>query len=83
MGLVHGDFRTGNFMVGPDGLVGLLDWEFARWGDPVDDIGWLCVRDWRFGKVKQPAGGFCSRERFCAAYTQASGRTVDPVVLHW
>lgn len=81
--LLHGDFRVGNFMVGPKGLVGLLDWEFARYGDPLDDIAWLCVRDWRFGNVKHPAGGLCSRERFCAAYTAASGRDVDVGVLHF
>ncbi len=81
--LNHGDFRVGNFMVGPEGLVGLLDWEFARWSDPLDDIGWLCVRDWRFGNVKRPAGGLTSRERFCALYTEASGREVPPADLHW
>lgn len=81
--LVHGDFRTGNFMVGPEGLVGLLDWEFARWGDPLEDLGWLCVRDWRFGNVQQPAGGLCSRDLFCDAYTQASGREVDRQALRW
>ena len=37
--LVHGDFRTGNFMINEQGLVGLLDWEFAHWGDPIEDIG--------------------------------------------
>src|SRR5262245_7837203 len=31
--LVHGDFRVGNLMVGPDGLRGVLDWEFAHLGD--------------------------------------------------
>lgn len=81
--LCHGDFRVGNFMVGPQGLVGLLDWEFARWGDPVDDIAWLCVRDWRFGQVDKPAGGLTSREAFCQAYSAASGREVDPGVLHF
>ena len=81
--LVHGDFRTGNFMVGAEGLVGVLDWEFARWGDPLEDLGWLCVRDWRFGEVRQPAGGLCSRERFSAAYSAASGRAVDSDALRW
>ena len=81
--LVHGDFRTGNFVVGPQGLVALLDWEFARWGDPHEDIAWLCVRDWRFGQVKKPAGGITTRGDFAARYTAASGRPVDPVRLHW
>jgi aminoglycoside phosphotransferase (APT) family kinase protein len=81
--LVHGDFRTGNFMVGERGLVALLDWEFARWGDPHEDLAWLCVRDWRFGQIKETAGGFTSRADFAAKYAAASGRAVDPVRLHW
>ncbi len=40
--LVHGDFRTGNFLVAPDGLVAVLDWEFAHWGAREEDLGWLC-----------------------------------------
>lgn len=77
--LVHGDFRMGNFMVTPEGLAGVLDWEFAHWGDPVEDLGWLCVRDWRFGNLKQPAGGLCGRKEFCELY----GEKVDPAVLHF
>ena len=33
--VVHGDFRTGNLMVGADGLHGVLDWELAHRGDHV------------------------------------------------
>ena len=54
---VHGDFRTGNFLVDASGLRAVLDWEFAHWGAPEEDLGWLCVRDWRFGALDRPAGG--------------------------
>lgn len=81
--LTHGDFRTGNFLVTPEGLSAVLDWEFAHYGAPVEDIGWLCVRDWRFGAPELPAGGLCSRKRFCDAYSQASGRSVDMAELRW
>jgi len=47
--LVHGDFRTGNLMIGQDGLHGVLDWELAHRGDPRQDLGWLCTKAWRFG----------------------------------
>lgn len=76
--LVHGDFRTGNFMVNEQGLRGVLDWEFAHWGDRHEDIAWLCMRDWRFGKLKQEAGGLGTREDFLAAYEKASGVQPDP-----
>lgn len=49
--LVHGDFRNGNLIVGPDGVRAVLDWELAHLGDPVEDLGWFCVRAWRFGSA--------------------------------
>lgn len=41
-GIVHGDFRLGNMMCGPDGQIrAVLDWELATLGDPLADLGWL------------------------------------------
>ncbi|MEM7183599.1 MAG: phosphotransferase family protein [Spirochaetota bacterium] len=74
--LVHGDFRTGNFMVSPSGLDGILDWEFSHWGDPCEDIGWLCMRDWRFGKLNLEAGGLAKREDFYQLYAEHTGKPV-------
>lgn len=81
--LTHGDFRTGNFMVTPAGLSAVLDWEFAHFSDPMEDLGWLCVRDWRFGQLALPVGGFARREPMYEAYQRASGRTVDPKRVHY
>lgn len=81
--LVHGDFRNGNLMVGPDGLRGVLDWELAHLGDPMEDLGWICVRSWRFGAGKAlPVGGFGTREELCAGYAEAGGR-LDAARLRW
>lgn len=81
--LCHGDFRVGNFMVGPDGLRAVVDWEFAHWGSPADDVAWLCVRDWRFGQLDRAAGGLVSREAFVAAYLAAGGQPVTDAELDW
>lgn len=81
--LVHGDFRTGNFLVTPGGLSAVLDWEFAHWGSPLEDVAWLCVRDWRFGRLDLAAGGFCRRAAFYEAYARASGREVRPADVHF
>ncbi|MCG3172916.1 MAG: hypothetical protein GMKNLPBB_01088 [Myxococcota bacterium] len=81
--LVHGDFRTGNFMVTPDGLSAILDWEFSRFGNPCEDLAWICVRDWRFNRLNLPVGGFSRREPFLEAYARASGRHPSTHDLLW
>jgi aminoglycoside phosphotransferase (APT) family kinase protein len=75
--LVHGDFRHGNLIIGPDGLRAVLDWELAHLGDPMEDLGWVCVNSWRFGEIDKPVGGFGSREELFAGYEEAGGK-VDP-----
>ena len=82
--LCHGDFRTGNLAVTPTGLSGVLDWEFAHWGDPMDDLGWVCVRDWRFGNLDRPGFGLVDRASLYRAYEAASGTAVDDAaVSYW
>jgi aminoglycoside phosphotransferase (APT) family kinase protein len=80
--LVHGDFRVGNFLVGNGGLLAVLDWELCHWGDPLEDLGWLMVRAWRFGS-KQPVGGLCTVDEFLSLYSEAGGADVDRKALHW
>jgi aminoglycoside phosphotransferase (APT) family kinase protein len=81
--LVHGDFRNGNLLVGPDGVRAVLDWEIAHVGDPMEDLGWICVNSWRFGS-ELPVGGFGAREDLFAGYEAAGGRAVDPArVRFW
>jgi len=81
--VVHGDFRAGNFIVGEEGIRCVLDWEIGQSGDPMQDLGWVCVKTWRFGG-KQPVGGFGTREDLFAAYEQAGGHPVDPAhVRFW
>ncbi len=80
--VVHGDFRLGNVMVGPDGLRAVLDWELAHIGDPMEDLGWLCVKAWRFGSPL-PVAGVGTYEQLIEAYEEASGTAVDPDVVRW
>ena len=75
---LHGDFRTGNFLADSSGLTAVLDWEAPHLGDPFAELGWLCVKAWRFGQIDRPAGGFGSREQLWAAYEAAGGARVDP-----
>jgi aminoglycoside phosphotransferase (APT) family kinase protein len=76
--LCHGDFRTGNYLADERGFTALLDWDFAGWSDPDEDIGWFCLGYWRFGAYGREAGGLVPRAAFHRAYEVASGRAIDP-----
>lgn len=81
--VVHGDFRNGNLIVGDDGVRCVLDWELAQIGDPMLDLGWLCVKTWRFGGPL-PVGGFGHRDDLFLAYERAGGGSVAPAhVRFW
>jgi aminoglycoside phosphotransferase (APT) family kinase protein len=81
--LCHRDYRTGNYMADEAGLTGILDWEFAGWGDPDEDIGWFCAKCWRFGQVAREAGGIGARADFLRGYSKVAGRTVDPAAIRY
>jgi aminoglycoside phosphotransferase (APT) family kinase protein len=81
--LVHGDYRIGNVIFGPEGVRAILDWELAHAGDPMEDLGWICVRSWRFGADDKPVGGIGTREAFFRAYETASGVAVDPAQVRF
>ncbi|MGE3392286.1 MAG: phosphotransferase family protein [Gammaproteobacteria bacterium] len=81
--LVHGDFRNGNLMVGEQGIVAVLDWELAHFGDPLRDLGWLCTPSWRFGRADLPVGGFGTHAELFAGYTAESGFAVDPAAVRF
>jgi len=81
--LCHRDYRTGNYMVADDGLSGILDWEFAGWGDAMEDVGWFCARCWRFAEPGREAGGIAAREDFYRGYERAGGAVDREAVFYW
>lgn len=74
--LLHRDYRTGNYLVHEGHLAAVLDWEFAGWGDALEDLGWFLARCWRFGRPDREAGGVGPAHDFLAGYQSISGRTV-------
>ncbi|MDB5474859.1 MAG: hypothetical protein JWP49_370 [Phenylobacterium sp.] len=77
--LLHGDFRNGNLIIDAEkGLAAVLDWELSHIGDPAEDLGWICVNSWRFGRPDRPVGGFGEYDDLLAGYAAAGG---DPVPL--
>jgi aminoglycoside phosphotransferase (APT) family kinase protein len=81
--LVHGDFRNGNLIVGPEGVRSVLDWELAHLGDPIEDLGWLCVKSWRFGVSEHVVGGFGALDDLLDAYERAGGTRPELATLRF
>ncbi len=81
--LVHGDYRTGNFLFGPDGHVhAVLDWEMAHLGDPLEDLAYSLTRQYASADGLL-AGNFAKQEQAIDWWEQASGLKVDPHALLW
>jgi aminoglycoside phosphotransferase (APT) family kinase protein len=92
--IVHGDFRLGNTIFAPGAparLAGVLDWEMATIGDPLADLGYLCMM---WTEAGDPAGGlrealatvtrregFPTREELIGLYEQRTGRSMQD--LRW
>jgi aminoglycoside phosphotransferase (APT) family kinase protein len=79
---VHGDLRLGNLIIGPQSLRAVIDWELVHAGNPAEDLGWLCVKAWRFG-VGAPVAGVGTREELLAAYRAAGGADISLDELRW
>lgn len=80
---LHGEFRNGNLMLGPAGIVAVLDWECAHLGPALEEFGWLCMRSWRYGQVDKPVGGMGQRAELYAAYQANGGAPVDDDAVRW
>ena len=81
---IHRDYRTGNYLVHDGALAGVLDWEFAAFGNPLEDVGWIFARCWRFAGKDLSCGGIARADDFLVPYQRASGRTVTAEALvYW
>lgn len=83
--LLHGDFRNGNLIVDPvQGVAAVLDWELSHFGDPAEDLSWICVNSWRFGQAHLPVGGFGGYAELLDGYAAAGGAEVAlSRLLYW
>jgi len=81
--LVHGDFRTANYIIGDGALRSIIDWEFAHLGDPHEDLAFLCMRAWRFGADEREVSGIGRRPDLYRGYQAAGGPAIDPDALHY
>jgi aminoglycoside phosphotransferase (APT) family kinase protein len=92
--IVHGDYRLGNTIFAaraPARLEAVLDWEMATIGDPLADVGYLCMmwteggdpkggmREYLGGVTR--AEGFLTRGQLIERYEERSGRSMRD--LRW
>jgi len=81
--VVHGDYRIGNLAVDENGLVAVLDWEFAHLDDPARDLSFALVRAWRFGVPELRLGGIADVETYLERYNELTGFDVRPEELDY
>ncbi len=72
--LVHGDYRSGNYLYDERGIIAMLDWEMAHLGDPIEDLGWASMRFWGREEI---AAGLMEREAFLRLYETKTGSRID------
>jgi aminoglycoside phosphotransferase (APT) family kinase protein len=81
--VVHGDFRTGNFLYDTQGTIhGILDWEMAHLGDPLEDLAWGINHVWCWGPDDK-VGGLLPKDQAVGIWEQTSGLRADPEALRW
>ncbi len=83
LALVHGDFRSGNFLFDTQGDIhAVLDWEMAHIGDPLEDLAWSFDPLWCWPE-KTLAGNLLPRAEALAIWERASGLSVDRQAFRW
>jgi aminoglycoside phosphotransferase (APT) family kinase protein len=83
LALVHGDYRSGNFLFDATGEIrGVLDWEMAHIGDPLEDLAWSLDPLWGWPE-RTLAGGLLPREHAIRVWERASGLGVDRQAFRW
>jgi aminoglycoside phosphotransferase (APT) family kinase protein len=80
--LVHGDYRTGNFLYTDDGrITAVLDWEMAHIGDPLEDLAWSLDPLW--SPEPTLAGRLLTRAHAIEIWEASSGMPVDREAFRW
>ena len=83
LSLVHGDYRTGNFLHDGQGRINaILDWEMAHIGDPFEDLAWATDLLW-CSNDQERAAGFLPWNEAITVWQKASGCRFDPAAFEW
>ena len=80
--MVHGDYRSGNFLYLDNKITGILDWEMAHLGDPLEDLGWALSPIWSWQDKDRPAY-LVKREDALTIWKDSSGIEINESDLEW
>jgi len=84
-GIVWGDARIGNMMIGPDFRVSaVMDWEQPSLGGALHDLGWWlqCDANQTVGQGIAPLEGMGSREETIALWNAVSGKSATDIAWY-
>jgi aminoglycoside phosphotransferase (APT) family kinase protein len=81
--VVHGDYRTGNYIHEKGRIKAILDWEMVHLGDPMDDISYIIGTAWRSPRPRSLISHLMPQEEFFERYQDATGIRIDPDRLRW
>jgi aminoglycoside phosphotransferase (APT) family kinase protein len=76
MSIIHGDYRTGNFITNRGRIKAILDWELCHLGDPHEDLAYVLSPVWR-SAGEGLANHLMTQEEFIKKYEELSGWEVD------
>jgi aminoglycoside phosphotransferase (APT) family kinase protein len=83
LSVVHGDYRIGNYLYSPQGIIGILDWELAHLGDPTEDLAWAFSGNWQFQLAPGKIAGKLSQNEAIHIWENASGLRINRDALRW
>jgi len=82
LSIIHGDYRNGNFLFEGKHITGILDWEMAHIGDPLEDLAWALSEIWCWEKKETPAY-LIPREEALDFWAKESKLEIDHDSLYW
>ena len=82
LSVVHGDYRSGNFLHRDGQVTGILDWEMCHVGDPLEDLAWSLDPLWCWANPML-AGNLLPHNEAIKIWESASGLKVDIKDFFW
>jgi len=81
--IIHGDYRTGNYISRDGRIQAILDWEFVHLGDPMEELAYVIDLGWRSGPPDLLVSHLMTEAEFLKLYQEKSGLTIKKDSLEY